>query len=260
MRTARVAPIFGTVASFRFHGSVTAIARVQHAADAALADLTKVDRVLSPFRPDSDLSRIRTGELALSAGDPMVGEVARLCADFEQRTGGLFAASWNGGFDPTGLVKGWAVERAAARLASLVGPGTGVEAVGVSVGGDMRLFTAADSEWTWPIGVVDPADPSRVAGLVEVRNGAVATSGIAERGAHIIDPRSGHPVTAPVSATVIAPSLTDADVWATAAVVAGFDDLSWISVAPETTGMLLHADGRARRWIRGVEVSVSAAT
>ena len=90
------------------------------------------------------------------------------------------------------------------------------------------------------------------------RAGAAATSGTAERGAHIVDPRIGVPASGVRSATVIAPDLTAADVWATAAVVAG-RDLSWISGAPVTSGLLVTGDGAVRRWISGVEIAVAAA-
>lgn len=253
--TIRVAEVFGTVASIRLVGDDRRVAAAERAAEALLTDLADVDRVLSPFRDDSDLSRVRRGELRLADADARLGEVARLCADYERRSGGLFSAMWNGGFDPTGLVKGWAVENAAiTHLRPLLG--SGVQAIGVNVGGDMRLFTAADVDHTWRVGIADPGDAGRIAAVVTVRDGAVATSGTAERGAHIVDPRTSRPVTAATSATVIAPTLTDADAWATAAIVAGIDDVGWIRVASETTGVLLAANGRSQRWMAGVEVSI----
>ena len=89
-----------------------------------------------------------------------------------------------------------------------------------------------------------------------LRNGAVATSGIAERGAHILDPRTGSPATGVASATVVASTLELADVWATASVVAGFD----APLPPAGTVLLVAEDGRIRRGISGVEVSVGSPT
>lgn len=258
VRTVRVASVFGTVASVRALASDRGAAAVGAATDRVLADLSEIDRLCSPYRADSDVSLIDRGELAVANAHPRVQAVAELCEVFRIRSSGRFDASWRGGFDPTGLVKGWAVERAAlAHLAPLVEPGTGVEAVGITVGGDMRLFTADASPFTWQIGIVDPVDAGSVAATVSVRTGGVATSGTAERGAHIGDPASGRPVEAPMSATVVAASLTDADVWATVAVVAGFDDLGWIAAAPETTGLLLDPAGGSRRWLGSVEVQTS---
>ncbi len=90
---------------------------------------------------------------------------------------------------------------------------------------------------------------------IALRDGAVATSGTAERGAHVIDPRSGAPVTGTASATVVADHLADADVWATAALVAGIDDLGWLGGAPTVSGILIGDDGRVRRWLGTTEVS-----
>jgi len=91
-----------------------------------------------------------------------------------------------------------------------------------------------------------------------VRDGAVATSGMAERGTHIVDPRTGGGAAGVASATVVASSLAHADVWATAAVVAGFHDLGWISRAGPTAGILVADDRRVRRWLDGVEVATVA--
>lgn len=123
----------------------------------------------------------------------------------------------------------------------------------------MQLLTAPDADWTWKVGIVDPADRSRVLAVTSVRNGAIATSGGAERGPHIIDPRSGTPATGAASATVVSDALSHADAWATAAVVAGVDDLTWIARAGRTSGMIVGPGGRVRRWLEGVEVSVADA-
>ncbi|GAB3602700.1 FAD:protein FMN transferase [Microbacterium aureliae] len=257
-RHVRVEHIMGTAISIQVIGDVRD-GVLEAAAEACFADLRRADRVFSPFRDDSDILRLARGELADAAADPWVGQVAEACERAQAETGGLFTAWWSGVFDPTGLVKGWAVERAArAHLAPLVGE-RGVLAAGINAGGDMQLFTAADAEWVWRVGIADPtAGPARTFATVEVREGGVATSGSAERGAHVVDPRSGRPARGVASATVVSSSLTHADVWATAAVAAGFDDRAWIWRAGESTGILLTDDGRVCRWIDGVEVHAHA--
>jgi thiamine biosynthesis lipoprotein len=62
--------------------------------------------------------------------------------------------------------------------------------------------------------------------VVEARDSAVATSGTAERGAHIIDPHTGRPAAGLASLTVTGPSLALADAYATAAVAMGPDRAS----------------------------------
>ena len=123
----------------------------------------------------------------------------------------------------------------------------------------MQLFTAPDSDWRWNVGIADPRRPGQVIATLEVRNGAVATSGSAERGSHIIDPRTGEPARGVVSASVVDDSLARADLWATAAVVAGFDDRSWVARSGTRTGIVIADDGRVTRWLEGISVDVVAA-
>jgi len=248
---ADVEHVWGTVVSVQTVGTPD-----PEAVAAFFADLHEIDRIFSPYRPDSEVSRIAEGQLALGDADPLVQEVAARCAAYEGETGGLFSAYWRGCFDPTGLVKGWAIDRAAARHLEPLVDGASVGAVGVDAGGDVLVFTHPDLDRTWHIGIADPRRRGAVVATVPLRNGAVATSGIAERGAHILDSRTGSAATGVASATVVASTLEIADVWATASVVAGFD----APLPPQGTVLLIAEDGRIRRGISGVEVSVGAAS
>ena len=186
----------------------------------AFSHLRRVDAVFSTWRPDSDLRRVRRGELVESAAHPWLAEVRALCERAGHRTVGLFSATAGSGgrpvYDPTGLVKGWAVEGAARHLALASGI-----AFCVNAGGDILAGTSrcAPDLGPWRIGVEDPRRRTRIAATVELVVGAVATSGNAARGAHIRDPRTGERVVRDGSATVTGPSLLWADVWATAAFV-----------------------------------------
>lgn len=225
------------------------------AIERSFGELREMDRIFSTYRADSDISRIRAGSFTVEEADPLVALVRRACDRAEVVTGGLFSARWRGGFDPTGYVKGWAVERAFNRwLRPLLGL-DGVIAVGMNAGGDMQLATRPDADWRWRVGIADPSRPGMLLATTELTDGAVATSGTAERGAHIRDPRSAKPpTTGAASATVIADRLSDADVWATAAVVAGINDLGWVARARHTSGLVVGYDGRIRRWAAGDEV------
>ena len=89
---------------------------------AALAELRQADRVFSTYRADSVISRLGRGEIALADCPPEVAEVLALGEGAERDSGGAFAVHRGGVLDPSGVVKGWAAERAAAHLAAL--PGT----------------------------------------------------------------------------------------------------------------------------------------
>jgi thiamine biosynthesis lipoprotein len=79
--------------------------------------------------------------------------------------------------------------------------------------------------------------------VVPVRNGAVATSGLAHRGAHITDARTGATSHEVASVTVVAPSLAWADIDATAAFARGGDALAWLRTRPGRAGLVVWADG-----------------
>lgn len=260
-RQVEVEQIMGMPVSIHtiLEGAAAADPAVASAARHCFDDLREVDRVFSPFDPRSEIRRIARGELTMTDADPMVREIRRLCDHARNETAGLFDSDRKGWFDPTGLVKGWAVESVARQhLEPLIGTQR-VAAVGINAGGDMQLFTRPGSAWRWNVGIADPRTPEKIIATVAIHNGAIATSGTAERGPHIIDPRTGVPATSGIlSATVAADSLTRADTWATTAVIAGLDDLSWLDRAGASTGLLVAADGSSRRWVGGIEVTVAA--
>ncbi|HTZ43994.1 MAG TPA: FAD:protein FMN transferase [Jatrophihabitans sp.] len=211
--------------------------------------LHHVDAVFSTYRPGSDISRLQRGELRLADADPLVAVVLDRCARVQADTGGAFTALSRGRIDPTGLVKGWAIERASALLR-----GRGAVNHAVNGGGDLQLAGEAAPGRGWQIGISDPHERGRVLAVVGGSELAVATSGVAERGNHILDPFTGRPAAALASATVIGPSLTLADAYATAAFVLGRDALRWIEGVPGYQALVVAADGgtaRSSGWPHG---------
>lgn len=251
-----VEQVMGTVVTVQVRGHATTDARVRPRVDAAIAAviarLRDDERVFSTYRPDSDVSLLRDGLRGIDDVDPRVRDVEALCRRLRDETAGVFDACWHGWFDPTGVVKGWSVDAASVAFADVLSL-PGVEAAAVNAGGDMRLLRAPGSAHVWNVGVADPEDSGGVLSTIALAEGAVATSGTAERGAHLIDPRSLRPVPGLVSATVVADTLTVADVWATVAAVTGIDDLEAVRTAPVTSG-IVWSDGRVRRWAGGVEI------
>ncbi|MCQ4043479.1 FAD:protein FMN transferase [Streptantibioticus rubrisoli] len=228
----------GTVFSFDVtYGGGLAVPR---AVEAAVASLHTADAVFSKYRPDSQLSRLARGGLALAECDPVVAEVLRLCERARERTGGWFSAGYAGGLDPTGLVKGWAVERAARMIAD-----AGAYGVCVNGGGDVQLLGEPEPGRRWRVGVTDPLRRDALATVVEGAGElAVATSGTAERGHHVLDPHTGRPpLGAAVSVTVVTRSLTDADAWATAAFAMGATARRWLEAVPDAEGFAVGGDG-----------------
>lgn len=235
-RLRHVEDAMGTVFSFDVRGPEAGTARSRAALKAAVASLHRVDEVFSTYRSDSQLSRLVRGELALADCDPEVREVLALCDDAERLTDGWFSARYAGPLDPTGLVKGWAVEHAARMMAS-----AGADAVCLNGGGDVQLLGGP-----WRVGIAHPLRPGELATVVETASGelAVATSGPAERGCHILDPRTGaSPEGSLASITVVSRSLTDADTWATAAFAMGDRARDWLEQLPDAEAFAVTADG-----------------
>ena len=240
--TRRVEQVMGMPVSLAVRGPA-GLPAVEAAWAAVVAELREVDRVFSRYRPDSVVSRLGRGELGLDDCPPEFAEVLALGARAEQESGGAFRVHRPGPdgaleLDADGVVKGWAVQRAARHLADL--PGTDFC---LSAGGDLVCATADPGSPPWRIGIEDPHDPQRVLAVVPVTTGAVATSGTAHRGAHLVDARTGRPPTGVASVTVIADDLTWADLDATAAYAHGPGAADWLATRPGRTGLVVWADG-----------------
>ncbi len=221
-RRAWVEQVMGMPVSIHLRGTHVREAEAERAVAAAYAELVRVDAVFSTYRPESALSRRRRGDLAAGSDDPLFSEVEDLCALAAERTDGAFTAWLPDGdgvvrYDPTGLVKGWGVDRAARELAGLPGTSWSVNAGGdVLVGRHGHVPPEGPDAAPWRIGVEDPRDRSRMVAVVPLTAGAVATSGTAARGAHLYDPMTQQAVDRLGSMTVVADTLLWADVWATA--------------------------------------------
>ena len=211
----------GMPISLALRGRHTDDADAHRAWDAALGSLREADRVFSTYRADSYVSRLARGEIEVADCPPEVAEVLALGEQARIESGGAFDVRRPGPdgtevLDPSGVVKGWAVQRASAALLVLEETD-----FCLSAGGDMVCHVATDDSPAWRVGIEDPHDPTRVLAVVPVRDGAVATSGLTHRGAHIVDARTGEVPRGPASVTVVARDLVTADVDATAAFALG---------------------------------------
>jgi thiamine biosynthesis lipoprotein len=98
----------------------------------------------------------------------------------------------------------------------------------------------------WRIGIADPLRPGTLAAVVAGRDFAVATSGTAERGAHIINPHTGRPAAELASVTVAGPRVTSADAYATAAFAMGPAAREWVETLDGYEALAIAPDGA--RW------------
>jgi thiamine biosynthesis lipoprotein len=209
----------------------------------AFAWLREVDARFSPFRPDSEVTRVADGELAESEYSEDLIEVLALCADYERRSGGAFRARVPGRrLDPSGMVKGWAVQRAATLLRA-----AGLRDFCVNAGGDVISAGEPEPGGRWRIGVRHPDRADRMCAVFGLGDGAVATSACYERGSHILDGRTGRPAAGLLSVTVLAEDLTTADATATAAFALGTEGAAWAAAQPGCLVFAVDADRRVHR-------------
>lgn len=196
-----------------------------------------VDATFSPYRPDSQVSLLNSGELTLAGVHPDVRTVLDRCEELRAATGGYFdirtdhlpipVPSVSGlfttsGLDPSGLVKGWSVDRAAQLLDE-----AGAHNYSINAGGDVRVQGGALPEPLWRIGIRHPIVSDKVATVIAVTDLAVATSGAYERGQHIMNPHTGEPATGVLSISMVGLDLATADAYATAAFAMGADGPAW---------------------------------
>ena len=206
----------------------------------AFAHLRWVDATFSPYRADSEVRRLEAGALAPADAHPEVRAVLARCERLRARTRGCFDVRATGALDPSGFVKGWAVEGAAAILA-----GAGARNLCVHAGGDVRVRGERAPGEPWRVGVQHPTVRDRLAAVLSARDLAVATSGAYERGAHVVDPRTGRPPRGVLSVTVAGPDLGTADAYATAAFAMGLDGPRWTAtLGGGYEALTILADGR----------------
>ncbi len=219
----------GTVVSF----DVPVAARHDGSLDAAVRWLHWVDRVFSPFRPDSDVSRLADGEVTVDGCAPGDGRGHRGVRVRPRAVRRLLHGVAVGPVRPVRLREGLGrrarrghpVRR---RVGQPPGQRRGRRAVRGRPPGRRRRRPGAPAPGRRPRrrgGWASPTrcDRGRLALVVEARDCGVATSGTAERGAHIVNPRAGRAAAGLASVTIVGPSLALADACATAAFAMGPD-------------------------------------
>jgi FAD:protein FMN transferase len=247
-RTLRVEHVMGTVVSIDVRDREPDEAVLGEALDAVVEWLHEVDARFSTYRDDSEISLLSRGELPLDRCHADVLEVLAMCDEVRAVSGGVFDV-WRGGrLDPSALVKGWSVERAALILQL-----AGSRNLCLNAGGDVLVRGEAAPGEPWRVGIRHPDEATRVAAVLAMHHGAAATSGLYERGGHIVDPRSGAVPTRLLSMTVVGPSLTWADAYSTAAFAMGADGVRWVATAlPGYDAYAITAEHRAV-WTSGLD-------
>jgi thiamine biosynthesis lipoprotein len=194
----------------------------ESAVDEAFAWFRHVDSTFSTYKDDSEIMRLNRGELALDDASADVRAILAECERLRGETGGYFDAAAGRIVDPSGLVKGWSVDRAGEILEA-----AGATTFSIYAGGDILTRGYPDPARVWRVGIQHPFARNRVAAVVPSNDLAVATSGEYERGAHVLDPHTGAPPEGVLSVTIVGPGLGSADAYATAAFAMGLAGPEW---------------------------------
>jgi thiamine biosynthesis lipoprotein len=208
--------------------------------DAVFSWLRHVDELFSTYRPESEISRLNRRELDLENCSPHVREVLAMCERLRIETDGYFdvhAASASK-IDPSGLVKGWSIQRVADLLDT-----AGVTAFAINASGDVVVRGQPRPGAAWRIGIQHPTQRNRLAAVLAAEQLAIATSGTYQRGEHILDPHTHRSPSGIVAITVIGPDLPTADAYATAAHAMGHAGIRWIARQHNYAGYSIHPDG-----------------
>lgn len=210
--------------------------------DEVFAYFTYVDEVFSTYKTDSEVSRINRCELSLVEACADVQNVYKLAEKTHTETDGYFNhRTPNGTIDPSGIVKGWAIQNVAALLKE-----RGIENFCIDAGGDIQTNGVnADGE-QWSVGIRHPFQTEEIAKVVYPHGKGVATSGTYLRGKHIYDPHTGAPVVTPfISITVVGSNIYDADRFATAAFAMGKRGMHFIETLSDYEGYAITHDKQA---------------
>ena len=211
--------------------------------------LQNVEEKFSPFLSESLVSRHTDlgEELQDDFFDIEYQEVYSRSIIAKKETQGLFNPFFDGKYNPTGFVKGWAIENAFMKYIRPLIDSNIIEAGAINGAGDIQVGTRLDSDFSWEIGIENPEDKEKIIAKYSIKNGAVATSGLSKKGQHI---KSDNDINH-VQVTVVGTYLSDVDVLATAGVVANEKIWSEIVKNKQLTGILLTKEGIKRVFEEG---------
>lgn len=202
-----------------------------------------VDGKFSTYKEESEISLINKGKINISEYSEDMKKVFTLSEETKQLTGGYFDIKTPRGlYDPSGLVKGWAIHNAAQILLGL-----GFKNFYINAGGDIQTAGFNSQNQSWKIGIRDPLKKEEIIiKIIAVSGQGVATSGTYIRGQHIYNPHQlDKPINEIVSLTVIGPNIYEADRFATAAFAMGRQGINFIEGLDGFEGYVIDNNGQA---------------
>ncbi len=200
-----------------------------------------VDEKFSTYKDSSEISLINRHAITLAQSSADMRTVFALAEQTRQETHGYFNIARNGSFDPSGLVKGWAIYNAAEIIRQ-----KGYENFYVDAGGDVQAVGKNSHGQGWRAGIRNPFNLNEIVKVLSISNCGVATSGTYIRGQHIYNPKNtDQPITDIVSLTVVGPNIYEADRFATAAFAMGHAGIGFIENLEGLEGYMIDQNRQA---------------
>ncbi len=210
-----------------------------------------VDSKYSPYKKDSELSQINQG-LSKENWSSEMSQVMSLCEETKALSGGYFDVYSDGQIDPSGLVKGWAINNAANLLKDW-----GINDFYIEAGGDIQISGKNESGELWSVGIRNPFNIDEIIKVLKLTDIGIATSGTYLRGEHIYNPHDRTKTPSVIkSLTVIGPNVYEADRFATAAFAMGSNGIGFINALPGFEGYMIDENKRAT-YTKGFELYVA---
>jgi thiamine biosynthesis lipoprotein len=209
--------------------------------DRVFAYFAAVDQTFSTYKASSEISRINNHAITVEQASQDVRTIFALAEQTRQETDGFFDMTRDGVYDPSGVVKGWAIYHAAQIMRLAGGRNFAIDA-----GGDIQAVGKNSRGQPWRVGISNPFTMHEIVKVLAISNRGVATSGTYIRGQHIYNPKTnGQPMTDVVSLTVIGPNIYEADRFATAAFAMGQEGIRFIERLEGFEGYMIDRHGVA---------------
>lgn len=221
---------------------VGASPEIKKAVDKVFGYFDYVDENFSPFKETSEVCRINRGELAEKDWSDDMRVVLMLSEKTKEETGGYFdIVAPDGKLNPSGLVKGWAIQNASQILKT-----AGFKNFYVDAGGDIQTNGKNGRGESWRVGIKNPFRQKEIIKVLALEGEGVATSGTYIRGQHIYDPKNkSKKLKEIVSFTVVGPNIYEADRFATAAFAMGEKGILFIEKLSGFEAYMINKNGLA---------------
>ena len=219
---------------------VPASSATQEDLDDVFAYFGSVDERFSTYKESSEISKINRGELLPAQYSEDMRTILALCEQTKKETNGYFDIQHAGIIDPSGIVKGWAIQNAAHLLEA-----RGFRNFYIDAGGDVQVAGMKDGR-PWRVGIRNPFNRTEHVKILALTDQGIATSGTAIRGQHIYNPfHQDTPILEVMSITIIGPNVYEADRFATAAFAMGTKGIQFIARLAGFEGYMIDAQARA---------------